>query len=280
VRLRIAIPEENVRADVLESAAEAVTRLDEQLLRSGTVPSAETGITRHRIKWEREPPGEERFDHAGTVMGRGWGDCDDLAPWHAASLRVSGEDPGARVRIIPSGYKKFHAMVQRSDGSYEDPSIEAGMPTKRKSGEVGIAPAVCGVMFHTARPQIALKRGASNLWYARADLPWGNSGYNLSSLHGERHPIDAVSRSIEGVCCVGEAAGIVDRDHVARLLAVEAMARGVDPNVVLRAFEAHGVPFKSVVGDLLEVVSSLNQAAKMPPPTPRPPRERSVTVRF
>jgi hypothetical protein len=91
-----------------------------------------------RIRYEREPrgiggrlgvdvSGEERFDSVPIVAARGWGDCDDLAPWRAAELRVSGEDPHARCAVVHVGRNKWHIVVRRGDGSYEDPSAALGM---------------------------------------------------------------------------------------------------------------------------------------------------------
>ena len=63
-------------------------------------------------------PATKRFDHAATVHRRGWGDCDDLAPYHAASLRHTGEDPGATAVVYRSGPNRLarsHATERRHD---------------------------------------------------------------------------------------------------------------------------------------------------------------------
>ena len=51
------------------------------------------------------------------VLSRGWGDCDDLAPWRVAELQEAGEKatihsdhetemaPGVWVRLGPTPYK-------------------------------------------------------------------------------------------------------------------------------------------------------------------------------
>lgn len=56
-------------------------------------------------------------------------DCEDLAGWMAAGLRWTGEDTGARVALIRTGRNKLHAVVLRSDGSIDDPSVDL-MPRK------------------------------------------------------------------------------------------------------------------------------------------------------
>src|SRR5262245_53396081 len=120
MRVNVAIPEAHVTQPVLDAALEAVTRLNEQLIQSGH-PTFKQALPTG-IKWKPEPPGSEHFDHAGIVAHRGWGDCDDLAPWHAASLRVTGEDKGANAIVVPSGPNRWHAVVRRSNGAIDDPS--------------------------------------------------------------------------------------------------------------------------------------------------------------
>jgi hypothetical protein len=64
------------------------------------------------------------------VIRSGGGDCEDLAAYLAAELRVQG-DEGARCMFIsrerPDGGRLFHIVVQRGDGSLEDPSRALGM---------------------------------------------------------------------------------------------------------------------------------------------------------
>lgn len=126
MRIKVSVPEENVDPNVINAALEAVTRLDETMIQQGTSPTADELIA-DGAKWAPEPPGDECFDHGGTIAARGWGDCDDWAPLGAATLRNSGEDPGATAVVIPSGPMTYHAVVQRSDGTLEDPSVAAGM---------------------------------------------------------------------------------------------------------------------------------------------------------
>lgn len=96
-----------------------------------------------------------RYYHEGIVdewftieeaIHEGVADCKTLATWRVAELRVSGEDPGARVT------KKFavirdpavgemllyHIIVQRSDGTIEDPSRETGMHEPEPDGYIPV----------------------------------------------------------------------------------------------------------------------------------------------
>src|SRR5258706_3949910 len=175
MRINVAVPEAHVTAPVLDAALESVTRLNESLIQRGEVPTFTQGL-HHGVKWKPEPPGQEHFDHAGVVMKRKWGDCDDLAPWQAATLRHSGEDPGAFAVAQRSGPKRWHAVVQRSDGSIDDPSKRAGMGMA-VSGIIGAAlPLMYGPSSvvggaYIVRPQIPM-RPVPGPGQARPDLPW------------------------------------------------------------------------------------------------------------
>jgi hypothetical protein len=196
MRVKISVPEEHVSADVLEPALESVTRLNEQLIANGTVPPWTPDLAAH-VRWKPEPWGDEHFDHAATALGRGWMDCDDAAPWKAASMRATGEDPGARAVLVPSGPETWHALVQRSDGSLmqgdEDISVQAGMGGRQQVIGQGQAILVAALDPHdgrlyqgsllpttgpittTAGPSYAVRRlhGAmgQTLWQARCDSP-------------------------------------------------------------------------------------------------------------
>jgi hypothetical protein len=138
MRIQIAVPDEHVTPEVVEPFLEGVTRLNESLLASGQTPSSRA-LLDAGARWRPEDPGDEHFDHGGTIAQRGWGDCDDWAPLHSASLRASGEDPGARTIMRASGPNTFHAMTERSDGRIEDPSVAAGMKAPHASGINGAA---------------------------------------------------------------------------------------------------------------------------------------------
>lgn len=195
---------------VLDGALEAVTRLNEQLIKSGETPTSRQLIAAGAT-WQPEKPGDEHFDHGGLIAKRGHGDCDDWAPLHAATLRVTGEDPGATAIVRKSGGKRWHAIVRMSDGSIQDPSLAAGMPGRGSSGINGASVAsmreptsVVGGSY-IAMPQLALRpvsqrAGQVESWQARADLPWhwlptGSPGdVAMVSLH--RSPVS--SQSIVG----------------------------------------------------------------------------------
>ncbi len=85
------------------------------------------------VVYKREQRGSrgqpEDWANILQVLKRGWGDCEDLAAWRAAELRVRCEEPAQAV-VRRSGPRKFHAVVVREDGFIEDPSKVLGMKGK------------------------------------------------------------------------------------------------------------------------------------------------------
>lgn len=244
MRIQIAVPEAHVTKPVLDGALEAVTRLNEQMIKDGSSPTADQLIARGAI-WKPEPPGQEHFDHGALIAKRGEGDCDDWAPLKAAQLRVTGVDPGARAVVKKSGEKRWHAIVQRSDGSIDDPSLDAGMPgPARALGVSGswVPPmesrmhGVSGTFI--AQPKLALRpiadrAGQVEAWQARADLPWhwkpGNSPADLAmvSLHMSPVSDQAVVGALRGAIRLGCVSG-ADAENLKRLSAIADACEGCD----------------------------------------------------
>ncbi len=241
MRLNVAVPEPHVSAPILDAALEATTRLNQSLLKSGELEPFDMGAP--GVRWRPEPPGDgEHFDHGLMVQGRGWGDCDDLAPWHAASLRVTGKDRGAKAIVRKSGPSRWHAIVQRSDGRIDDPSLAAGMPGRPIHGVRGAAQppmfprSVVGGTY-IARPQLALRPVVDRLsneieaWQARTDLPWhaspGRSPTDVAmvSLHASPVSSQALVGALEGAIAVGRCNG-ANPEHLDRLRCVSDMCQG------------------------------------------------------
>ena len=274
MRINVAVPEAHVDAPVLDAALEATTRLNESMLARNEVPTFTKGLS-HGVKWKPEPAGAEHFDHAGTVLARKWGDCDDLAPWQAASLRHTGEDPGATAVAKRSGPKRWHAVVQRSDGAIDDPSRRAGM-----GSHAGIIGAVLPLMHspsssvvggtYIVRPQIALRpvRGALQ---ARADLPWHwrehlddaptPTDYAMTALHTAPTAASALTGAIDGVCQLGICGGFADPQHLDRLSAISDLIDGMPLEEVIGIYgEEHARAAEHLVGGFF---SSLAKGFKM-----------------
>ncbi len=111
--------------EAIEAVAEGLVRLNVALMRYADErgvalpPLYESGIV-----YRREPRGREWWESAEDVAAlanKRSGDCEDLASYRAAELRYwDGEV--ARVAILRTARGTFHAVVEREDGTLEDPS--------------------------------------------------------------------------------------------------------------------------------------------------------------
>lgn len=74
-------------------------------------------------------PDEIREDWATipVILARGWGDCDDLAPWRAAELTVREGLRAVPQLVRGTRPNQYHVVVRVSDGRWEDPSARLGM---------------------------------------------------------------------------------------------------------------------------------------------------------
>lgn len=256
MRVNVAIPESQVSAPVLNAALESVTRLNESLLRSDQIPTFSDGL-KEGIKWRPEPPGEEHFDHAGVVLRRKWGDCDDLAPWQAASLRHTGEDPDAVAVVKRSGPKRWHAIVKRGDGSIDDPSRAAGMG--QPAGVVGAfvpvmytAPSAVVGGEYRVRPALAM-RGYRGGIQARADMPLQfvrgcATDYALATTQAGPTATAALVGAIEGALQLAVAGGHADPAHVNRLAAIADALEGMPLHEIA---ELYGAQHAQAAGEVL-----------------------------
>ncbi len=282
MRVQVAVPEAHVSPRILNAMLEGTTRVNEALLAHGDIPTFDQAV--NRIRWKPEPPGQEHFDHGALVLQRGWGDCDDMAPYKAATLRATGEDPGARAIVRKSGPKRWHAIVERSDGSIDDPSRETGM------GQVhGVRGAVVPVMFargrssvvggsYIARPQLALRplrdrEGKIEAWQARADLPWhhqpGNSPGDVAMVALHQSPVS--SQAITGACRggmrLGALSGMVDDDHLDRVNCIADACDGADFDELAEVYgDEHAAAAMQIVGSFfshLNPVKLIKKAGRL-----------------
>lgn len=280
MRIQIAVPEAHVTKPVLDGALEAVTRLNEQLIKSGVSPTADQLIAQGAT-WRPEKPGDEHFDHGGVIAERGHGDCDDWAPLKAAQLRVTGVDPGARAVVRKSGPKRWHAVVHRSDGTEDDPSLDAGMPGPARTVGVRGAwlplmhPSVHGVGgTYIATPHLALRpvvdrMGQLESWQARADLPWhwrpGDSPNDVAMVSLHRSPVSdqAVVGAVRGAFRLGLASG-ADPEHLKRLSAIADACEGCPWEELAEAYgPEHAAAAGQIVGSFFgKAFRKLGKVAK------------------
>jgi|LNFM01.2.fsa_nt_gb hypothetical protein len=88
------------------------------------------------IVYRREARGREFWQAGLDALGLSTtraGDCEDLSAYRAAWLRVF-EGEAARVKIIRTKRGSFHAVVERADGSIEDPSREMVILEYQRTG--------------------------------------------------------------------------------------------------------------------------------------------------
>lgn len=114
--------------DAIEALCEGLVRLNCWYMETADEHGVPTPRLYHpscKIVYRREPAGQEWWESAADALGvisERSGDCEDLANYRTAELRTFFDDPGARTRIVPTKRGTFHAIVQRGDGSFEDPS--------------------------------------------------------------------------------------------------------------------------------------------------------------
>lgn len=127
MRLTLVVPRAAYAA-----AVEALTGINAAIVQvlDGRIPLLYESGVRYR------EPGKERWQTIAELYDRGAGDCKDLAAARAAELRYfEGELARPVVYEITAGrngQRRFHAVVERADGTIEDPSrvllaIERGL---------------------------------------------------------------------------------------------------------------------------------------------------------
>lgn len=204
MRIRLAIPDRLVTPEALEAALEATTLANEQAVIRGEVPHAADAI-RKGIKWKPEPFLDgEHFDLAHVVASRGWGDCDDLAPYLSGSLRASGEDPGARSRVYKTGPDRWHVVTETSDGEILDPSKWAGMGKKSAAVSGGIIGVIDRPFARLGEGALCTVPHAGKFW-SRVDLPFpGGVAGHVASHARASTPEASLYRAMAGALACGE----------------------------------------------------------------------------
>lgn len=261
MRVRLVVPDGDVSPDLIEPALEAVTRTNLRHMRAGTLISPGEAI-RRGARWKPEPPGDEHFDLGRTIVSRGWGDCDDWAPYKAAHLRHTGEDPGARAIITKTGPKRWHSVVERSDGSIDDPSRDAGMGRNRVSGAYvpGTRSVAClGLSGRRWR----------NGYTARTELRLPDREHGLAVHVVGRGPGPAIE-ACHGAAVLADVVG--ERDAVRKYRALRDMIAGVPVDLVSERYSVDGgslfssltAPFRAAVAPIQSAAASAVRAAASP----------------
>jgi hypothetical protein len=135
---------DQARSDAtLRLMLEALTQADELYLRDHpeTPELYDSGVVYHE-----EPEGAEDWQDIPTSLRLGWADCEDLACWRAAELRVRYGIPAVAdftKDVLSDGRTLYHIVVRLPDGITlpdgsktfsvgakgftEDPSRQTGM---------------------------------------------------------------------------------------------------------------------------------------------------------
>jgi hypothetical protein len=82
------------------------------------------------VRYEEEPGTQDDWNDIPETLSLGVGDCEDLAGWRIAELRIAGELTAMpRVSVFAEGNRvTYHVAVRRAAGLIEDPPRELGMP--------------------------------------------------------------------------------------------------------------------------------------------------------
>lgn len=166
------------RAELLGALAAHVDACVRDLQRS-----PQPSIYSAGVRYMREDP-EERWQLPSETRARGGGDCEDLASWRCAELRLQGRS--CRVIVQRTGPTVLHAVVELEDGRIEDPSKRLGMGRER----IGAA------MASNLRWKI---RRTSDGWEGEAEVPLPAGAAAVSARARGRTRGDAAARTLRAL---------------------------------------------------------------------------------
>jgi Transglutaminase-like superfamily len=139
---------EPVAHRVLDTLLECLVQVNMALMSSRPFPD----LYSTRVRYRQEPLGEENWRDAAIILQSGYGDCEDLAAFRVAELRVKHRIPARCVfrwktftLTNQSGkhrVKLYHILVGLQQGKtmlLEDPSKRLGMPSTAPEQSMGIA---------------------------------------------------------------------------------------------------------------------------------------------
>jgi hypothetical protein len=123
----------DAKVAVLTALLEALILADSLMLRTD---SSLPFLYDAGVRYEAEELGDDDWRDVLAILDHAGGDCEDLASWRVADLRVRLSEPSARPHVTSSQvvhptegpYTLYHIQVLRADGSVEDPSKLLGMP--------------------------------------------------------------------------------------------------------------------------------------------------------
>jgi hypothetical protein len=88
------------------------------------------------VRYRTQPLGIERFKPIPLILAQRNADCDQLAPWRAAELRVR-HGIKAMPEVKQMGKALFHVFVRLPNGQAEDVSAHLGMAVPERLAAAG-----------------------------------------------------------------------------------------------------------------------------------------------
>lgn len=88
------------------------------------------------VRYVEQPMGVEEFKPIPLVLAAGSGDCNQLAPWRAAEIRVR-HGIKALPEVKQMGPRLFHVYVRLPNGEVEDTSARLGMAVPERLAALG-----------------------------------------------------------------------------------------------------------------------------------------------
>lgn len=132
----------------------------------------------------RDDP-HERWQLPSETRARGGGDCEDLASWRCAELRLQGRS--CRVVVKRTGPTVLHAVVELEDGQIEDPSKRLGMGRER-----------IGAQMATRTLKWKIRKTADG-WEGEAEVPLPAGAAAVSARARGRTRGDAAARTLRAL---------------------------------------------------------------------------------
>lgn len=117
---------------LIEAALQGLVAANRVLIQAGVVPPSPLDAD---VRYKREGSGLEEWKTAADVLKSGVGDCEDLNCWECAAIQLDG-DSGAIAKLIRTGKKRLHCVVELSSGEIVDVCPDLGMKTSQAGIEV------------------------------------------------------------------------------------------------------------------------------------------------
>lgn len=118
LRPTLSVPTEQA---ALQAVADLHAAMSLRDLRRANLPS----LYQSGVRYRRESVGSEIWQLPTETARIGYGDCEDLAAWRCAELRLQGIPARMQVRQVRAGL--WHVTVKLPNGKTEDPSRRLGM---------------------------------------------------------------------------------------------------------------------------------------------------------